>query len=78
MTHFRSLVLAAAMAAVTLPALAQTAAPDTAPAPSTDSAAPNAAVPDTGVKKAPATARTHHHVRHVHAHTAPTAAPLAN
>ena len=77
MTPIRSLVLAAALVATALPALAQTPAPDAAPAATGATAgAAETPVPDAGLKKTPPALRTHHHVRHVRAHsTTPTTPP---
>ncbi len=79
MTRIRSLMLAAALAAVTLPAFAQNAAPDVAPStPDTSTTAPaETPVPDAGMKKTPPATRTHHRVRHAHAHTVTPPAPTA-
>ena len=77
MTHFRSFVLAASLAAVALPAVAQT-APDTAPAAPGTTAPAETAVPDTGVKKAAPVTRTHHRVRHVRTHSTTQAVPPTN
>jgi hypothetical protein len=77
MLNFRTLALAAALAGtMALPAFAQTA--DTPPA--TTEQAPAAApdqtpVPDTGMKKAPATAKSTH--KHKHVRAAKTTTPPA-
>ncbi len=60
--YFRKIALASVLAGgFVLPVLAQTPAPDATPAPQADS---SSAVPDTGVKKAPAA--TVKHKRHTH------------
>ncbi len=79
MTSFRSIALAVCLVASSaLPALAQTAVPDQAPATS-GTAAAEAPLPDAGIKKAAPEPRAHHRAhRHLHAKSAVSATPPAH